>query len=94
MFNVFNQSDHAALSGAALIQAKQLRYLKIGGRVFLIAGVIVDTVQMGAAGYQSYKTGSVKPIAAQSIRTAGGWALACLGGYFGADWIADFIYKN
>jgi len=38
------QADHAALTGPALMQAKQLRYLKIGGRIFLVAGVGVGLV--------------------------------------------------
>jgi hypothetical protein len=40
-----------------------LRYLKIGGRIFLVVGVVIDTVQLGAAGYESYQTGSAKPVA-------------------------------
>jgi hypothetical protein len=127
MYSLFGESDHAALTGARLFQAKQLRYLKIGGRVFLIVGIIVDTVQMGGAAVESYQQNSVRPVAAQAIRTAGGWALAWAGakagvaigglagvesgpglvltaigggliggvaGYFGADWIADWIYEN
>lgn len=127
MYSLFGESDHAALTGARLFQAKQLRYLKIGGRVFLIVGIIVDTVQMGAAAYESYEQDSFRPVAAQAVRTAGGWALAWAGakagvaigglagvesgpgvvltaigggliggvaGYFGADWIADWIYEN
>jgi hypothetical protein len=34
MFATFGHGNHAPLTGAQLIQAKQLRYLKIGGRVF------------------------------------------------------------
>lgn len=127
MFNVAGASNHGSLSGAALIQAKQLRYLKIGGRVFLVVGVIVDTAQMAGATVESFEKGTPKPAAAQAIRTAGGWAMAWAGakagmvvggmagvetgpgmvltaigggfvggmaGYFGADWIADFIYEN
>jgi hypothetical protein len=127
MFNVFGASDHHGLAGAALIQAKQLRYLKIGGRVFLVVGVIVDTAQMGGAVVESYEKRSAAPVAAQTVRTVGGWAAAWAGakagmavgalagvetgpgmvltaigggfvggmaGYFGADWIADFVYEN
>jgi hypothetical protein len=127
MFNVTGAGNHAPLSGAALVQAKQLRYLKIGGRVFLVVGVIVDTAQMAGATVESFEKGSAKPAAAQAVRTAGGWAMAWAGakagmavgalagvetgpgmvltamgggfvggmaGYFGADWIADFIYEN
>lgn len=127
MFSVFGQADHAGLSGAAVIQAKQLRYLKVGGRVFLVVGVVVDTLQLASAGVESYQKGSARPVAAQAVRTAGGWALAWAGakagvalgamagvetgpgvvltaigggligglaGYFGADWVADFVYEN
>jgi len=127
MYGVFGQSNHAPIVGPRLFQAKQLRYLKIGGRVFLVVGVVVDTAQMGSAAVESYQRGSVKPIAAQSIRTAGRWAMAWAGakagmaagglagvesgpgmvltaigggliggtaGYFGADWIADWIYED
>lgn len=127
LYNVFGHSDHAPLTGAHLVQAKQLRYLKYGGRVFLVVGVVVDTVQMGNAAVQSVQQGSVKPVAAQAVRTAGGWAAAWAGakagvalgglagvetgpgmvltaigggliggtaGYFGADWIADWIYED
>lgn len=79
MYKLFGQSDHASLAGTQVIQAKQLRYLKIGGRVFLIVGIVVDTVQMGGAAVESYKQGSIKPVSAQAIRTAGGWTMAWAG---------------
>lgn len=79
MFSLFGQSDHAALTGAQLVQAKQLHYLKVGGSVFLFVGVAVDTVQMGQAAVQSYQQGSIKPVAAQAVRTAGSWATAWAG---------------
>jgi hypothetical protein len=127
MYSLFGQSDHAALAGTQLVQAKQLRYLKIGGRVFLVVGVAVDTMRMGQAAVQSHRQGSVKPLAAQTVRTAGSLAMAWAGakagiaagglagvetgpgmvltaigggliggtaGYFGADWIADWIYED
>jgi hypothetical protein len=84
MYSVFGESDHAALTGAALIKAKQLRYLKVGGRIFLVVGVIVDGIQLGAAGYESYEKKSIKPVAAQAIRTTGGWAAAWAGAKAGA----------
>lgn len=126
-YALFKDSDHAALAGARLVQARQLRYLKIGGRVFLIVGIVVDTVQMGAAAVESYQQKSVKPVVAQAVRVAGGWGAAWAGakagvaigglagvetgpglvlvaigggliggaaGYFGADWIADWIHED
>ena len=79
MAAVMGASDHAALTGTAHVQARQLRYLKIGGRVFLVAGVIIDTAQLAAAGDESYQTGSAKPIGKQAVRTATGWAAAWTG---------------
>jgi hypothetical protein len=79
MYNVFNQSNHGPITGTALIQAKQLRYLKIGGRVFLVAGVVIDTVQLAAAATESYQTASVKPVGKQAVRVATGWAAAWAG---------------
>jgi hypothetical protein len=79
MFNVFKQSDHAPLTRSALFRAKQLRYLKIGGRIFLVVGVIFDGNQLGAAGVESYQQKSIKPVAAQAVRTAGSWAAAWAG---------------
>ena len=127
MHALFGHSNHASLGGAQLVQARQLRYLKIGGRVFLVVGVLVDTVQLGSAAAESIEQGSVRPIAAQTVRTGGSWAMAWAGakagvvvgaaagietgpglvltaigggiiggvaGYFGADWVADFIYED
>lgn len=79
MFNVFGDANHAALSGPALLQARQLRYLKIGGRVFLVAGVVVDGALMAGAAYESYQQGSPRPVMAQTVRTAGSWAAAWAG---------------
>jgi hypothetical protein len=83
MFNVFGEADHAALGGTALVRARQLRYLKIGGRIFLVVGVVVDAVQMGVAGYQSYEHGTVKPLLKQGVKTATGWAAAWAGAKLG-----------
>ena len=83
MYSVFGEADHAAISSTMLVQAKQLRYLKIGGRVFLIVGIVVDTVQLGAAGYESYQTGSPKPIAKAAVRVATGWGAAWAGAKIG-----------
>jgi len=127
MYQLFGESNHAGLTGAQLVQAKQLRYLKIGGRVSLVVGVVVDTVQLASAAVESYDKNSAKPFAAQAIRTAGSWAGAWAGakagvalgglagietgpgvvltaigggliggaaGYFGGDWIADWVCEN
>lgn len=67
----------------ALVQAKQLRYIKIGGRVFLVVGVVVDGIQLGGVTHQSIEQKSVKPIAAQTVRTGGSWGGAWLGAKLG-----------
>jgi hypothetical protein len=79
MFNVFKQSNHSPLTGTALVQARQLRYIKIGGRVFLVVGAVIDAVQLGAAAAESYETGSMRPVGKQAVRTATGWAAAWAG---------------
>jgi hypothetical protein len=79
MHAVMGQADHAALTGAALIQAKQLRYIKLGGRIFLVVGVVVDGIQLAGAVQTSVEQESVRPVAAQTLRTAGSWAMAWAG---------------
>lgn len=79
MHAVFGHSNHSNLGGAQLVQARQLRYLKIGGRAFLVVGVLVDTYQMASAAAESVEQGSARPLAAQSVRTAGSWAMAWAG---------------
>jgi hypothetical protein len=83
MHSVFGHSNHANLGGAQLVQAKQLRYLKIGGRVFLVVGIVVDTVQLGSAAVDSIEQGTPRPVAAQAIRTGGSWAMAWAGAKVG-----------
>lgn len=42
-------------------------------------GLIVSVYDLGQAGMQSYHQGSVKPIAAESVRQVGGWAAGWAG---------------
>lgn len=79
MHAVFGHANHANLGGAQLVQAKQLRYLKIGGRIFLVVGIVVDTAQLGSAAVESIEQGTPRPIAAQAVRTTGSWAMAWAG---------------
>jgi hypothetical protein len=78
-YHINQKGMHANLGGAQLVQAKQLRYLKIGGRLFLIVGIVVDTAQLGAATVESIKQETPRPVAAQAIRTGGAWAMAWAG---------------
>ena len=79
MHSVFGHSNHSNLGGAQLVQAKQLRYLKIGGRVFLVVGVLVDTYQLTSAAADSVEQGNASPLVAQTVRTTGSWAMAWAG---------------
>ena len=76
---LFGDSNHAPLTGGNLSQARYLRYLKLGGRLSLVVGVAVDSVQLEKAVVRSLKEGSVKPFADQAIRSASGWAAAWAG---------------
>ena len=79
LHSIFGHSNHANLGGAQLVQAKQLRYLKIGGRVFLVVGIVVDSAQLYTATVESIDQGTPRPVVAQSVRTAGSWAMAWAG---------------
>jgi hypothetical protein len=79
MHAVFGHSSHTNIGGAQLVQAKQLRYLKFGGRLFLVVGIVVDTVQLGAATVESIEKETPRPVLAQAIRTGGSWAMAWAG---------------
>lgn len=105
------------------------------GRALAIFGVAMTVADFCKAGNQSIEQGSVKPIAAETIRQVGGWGGSALGGwatalaaakiggmggaaagvelgpgavvtgvigavvfgvagYYGADWVADWIHPN
>jgi hypothetical protein len=76
---VFGQENHAPIAEKFMVQARTLRVLKIGGRVFLVTGVIVDATLLGQATVTSIKEGTPAPVAAQALRTAGSWAGAWAG---------------
>lgn len=98
-----------------------------GARVLTTFGIAFTAYDLSCAINESYKINSFKPIAAETIRQAGGWGSGIIGfkigaaggaaigietgpgaiitgliggiifgsaGYFGADWIADFIHEN
>jgi hypothetical protein len=83
MHGLFGQADHAAMTPAQIAQGRQLRYLKIGGRAFLIIGVAVDAYQLGSAGAESIERGTPRPVVAQAVRTVGGWGGAWAGAKLG-----------
>jgi hypothetical protein len=83
MHGLFGQSNHAPMNPAQIAQGRNLRYLKVGGRIFLIVGVVVDAYQLGAAGVQSIERGTPAPVIAQAVRTVGGWGGAWAGAKLG-----------
>ncbi len=60
-------------------QAKGLRYIRVGGRVCLVVGIIIDGALMIDATQQSIDRGDARPVIAQAIRTVGGWGGAWAG---------------
>jgi hypothetical protein len=84
MYSQFGQANHAPMTAQQIRQAQKLQYLKIGGRAFLVAGVMMDSYYMAEAIEQSVEEGSLDPVTAQSIRTAGGWGSAWAGAGAGA----------
>lgn len=82
-----NGLDHAALPPSRLAAARGIRYLKIGGKVFLVVGIVVDGALLINSIGESIDQGTPRPVIAQAVRTIGGWAgawagakLLCVGG--------------
>ncbi|WP_447782824.1 glycine zipper family protein [Enterobacter asburiae] len=118
------------IPAAAVFTPETLKYTKYftrGARVVQVTGIVFTAYDLEQASEKSLKNGSVKPIAAEVIRQAGGWGMAVAGakigtvagaavgvetgpgavltglaggiifgtaGYFGADWVADYIDEN
>ena len=80
MHGLFGQSNHSPLTPAQITQAKGLRYIRVGGRVLWVIGVVVDAAYLVNSIDQSIEAGSPNPAIAQAIRTVGGWG----GGWAGA----------
>lgn len=118
------------IPAAAVFTPETLKYTKYftrGAPVVQVTGIVFTAYDLEQASEKSLKNGSVKPIAAEVIRQAGGWGMAVAGakigtvagaavgietgpgavltglvggiifgtaGYFGADWVADYIDEN
>lgn len=54
------------------------------GRVFMVAGIAFTAIDVTRAANQSIEQRSVKPIAAETVRQAGGWGGAIAGSKIGA----------
>jgi hypothetical protein len=78
-YGVFGEQNHAPIPAKFMVQARTLRVIKLGGRVFLVTGVVIDAALLTRAAATSIQEGTPAPIAAQAIRTAGSWAAAWAG---------------
>ena len=79
MHGLFGQSNHVPIPPAHIPQARALRYIKIGGRVFLVVGVFVDSYTLTSSVIESVERGTPRPAIAQAVRTVGGWGGAWAG---------------
>jgi hypothetical protein len=84
MHGTFGHSNHAGIPGARYqVAARNLRLLKIGGRVFLVTGAIIDGALLVDAGATSLSERTPAPLVAQAVRTAGSWGMAWAGAKLG-----------
>jgi hypothetical protein len=87
MHGIFGQSDHAPIAAAELGAARGMRWVRVGGRVFLVVGVAIDAALLTRSAVQSVEQGTPRPVIAQAVRTIGSWGgawagakLLCVGG--------------
>jgi hypothetical protein len=83
MHGLFGHSDHAPIPPSMLRQARGLRYIKMGGRVLLVAGILVDGALLIDSAAQSIEQGTPRPVIAQAVRTIGSWGGAWAGAKLG-----------
>ncbi|PYM05115.1 MAG: hypothetical protein DMD82_12220 [Candidatus Rokuibacteriota bacterium] len=69
---------------AAAVKGATAMALTRGLQVVQGVGIVMSAYDLGRAGVQSHQQGSVRPIAAESIRQVGGWASAIVGLKLGA----------
>jgi len=81
--NLFGQSNHAAMTPAQIAQARNLKYIRVGGRALFVAGVLVDGYAFYNSAVQSSEQGTPRPVVAQAVRTVGGWGGAWAGAKLG-----------
>ncbi len=79
----FGQSNHSPMTPTQIRQGRGLRYLKIGGRVFLVLGMAMDGLSFGTAVNESLEQGTLAPAVAQTVRIVGGWGGAWAGAKLG-----------
>jgi hypothetical protein len=83
MFNTFGHGNHVGIPVQYQVAARNLRILKIGGKVFVVTGALIDGYYLVNSGITSYQEGTPAPIIAQTIRTAGSWGMAWAGAKLG-----------
>lgn len=83
MHGTFGHSNHAGVPARYQVAARNLRILKIGGRVFLVTGFIVDGALLVGSGVTAVREGTPAPVIAQAVRTAGSWGMAWAGAKLG-----------
>jgi hypothetical protein len=83
MYGTFSHSNHAGIPAHYQVAARNLRILKLGGRVFLVTGVIIDGALLVRSGVTSVQKGTPAPVVAQAVRTAGSWGMAWAGAKLG-----------
>lgn len=69
---------------AAMSEAKLLAGMTKGARVIGFVGIVLSAYDIGKATAQSYQEASIRPLAAESIRQAGGWGMGWAGFKIGA----------
>lgn len=83
MHGTFGHSNHAAIPAHYQVAARNLRILKLGGRVFLVTGALVDGALLVRSGVTAAREGTPAPVVAQAVRTVGSWGMAWAGAKLG-----------
>jgi hypothetical protein len=66
-----------------LASAKGVRWMRLGGRVFLVVGIAIDAALLTQSVVVSVEKGTPRPAIAQAVRTIGSWGGAWLGAKVG-----------
>ena len=80
---LFGQANHSPLTPGQIAQARNLRYIRVGGRVLFVAGILVDGYALYNSAAQSVEQETPRPVVAQVVRTVGGWGGAWAGAKLG-----------
>lgn len=83
MHGTFGHGNHAGIPLRYQVAARNLRLLKLGGRLFLVTGAIIDGAMLVRSGVTAVQEGTAAPVVAQAVRTAGSWGMAWAGAKLG-----------